>query len=165
MRSCRSSAPRPEPRPQLVSPTLAGPHGRILLVDDESLVVTSLQRILAGHQVETASDGRAALALLRQGRDYDAILVDLVMAGMNGMELYAALEQEFPALVPRVLIVTGAAFSPGAREFLERVPNPRLEKPFDPEVLRRVVQQIVASHRGLLTPEPPPLRPRSAAGS
>lgn len=102
--------------------------------------------------MESASDGRAALALLRQGRSYDAILIDLVMAGMSGMELYAELERSHPELVQRVLIVTGASFSPGVREFLERVPNPRLEKPFDPEVLRRLVQQQVAQQRGLLTP-------------
>jgi hypothetical protein len=59
-----------------------------------------------------------------------------------------------------VLILTGASFSAGAREFLERVPNPRLEKPFDPEVLRRLVQQLViqARARGLPAETPPPPR-------
>ncbi|HEX8908045.1 MAG TPA: hypothetical protein VF805_02515, partial [Anaeromyxobacteraceae bacterium] len=52
----------------------------------------------------------------------------------------------------RLVFVTGGAFTAQAREFLARVPNPRVEKPFEPATLRALVDGLVARRRGA----PPP---------
>jgi CheY-like chemotaxis protein len=79
---------------------------------------------------------------------YDVILCDLMMPEMTGMELHAQLETTQPERAARMVFVTGGAYTPAAMSFLERVPNPRLEKPFDPENLRTQVREWVAKARG-----------------
>ena len=59
------------------------------------------------------------------------------------MEFYAALEREVPDQSARIVFVTGAVLAPSARAFLSRVPNHRLEKPFDVQELRAVINGIV----------------------
>jgi CheY-like chemotaxis protein len=61
------------------------------------------------------------------------------MPEMTGIELHARLADIRPDMLPRVVFMTGGAFSPGAREFLERIPNRRLDKPFDAASLRNIV--------------------------
>ena len=67
------------------SPLTRAPGGDVLVVDDEVEVVDMLQEALAqdGHRVVTASDGAAALELLRHGW-FDAILCDLRMPRLDG---------------------------------------------------------------------------------
>jgi len=62
---------------------------RVLVVDDDQVLVRSLQRVLSlqGFEVEAALDGRSALARL-QTNDYDVMLLDLRMGSMDGMEVY-----------------------------------------------------------------------------
>ncbi len=63
---------------------------RVLVVDDDEVLVRSLQRVLAlqGFEVETALDGRTAINRL-QANDYDVMLLDLRMGNMDGMEVYS----------------------------------------------------------------------------
>jgi signal transduction histidine kinase/CheY-like chemotaxis protein len=128
-------APAPEARP-------APARGRVLVVDDEPMVAAMLVRELAGeHDVEVASSGREALE--RLGNDYDVILCDLMMPEVTGMELFAELRRSAPHLAPRMVFVTGGAFTTGGREFLAEVPNPRFEKPVDLASLRALISERV----------------------
>src|SRR6187399_368579 len=63
---------------------------RVLVVDDDQVLVRSLQRVLSlqGFEVEAALDGRTALNRL-QTNDYDVMLLDLRMGSMDGMEVYS----------------------------------------------------------------------------
>jgi hypothetical protein len=61
------------------------------------------------------------------------------------MDFYDGLKRRFPALLSRVVFVTAGAFTPGARDFLERIPNERIRKPFDPQKIRDLVQRIASS--------------------
>ena len=103
-------------------------------------VVASLRRILAlDHEVFTATTGREALARLDTVGHVDVILCDMMMPEMSGIDLYAELQRRSPEQAARVVFLTGGAFTPGARAFLDRVPNPRFEKPFDVQNLRALV--------------------------
>jgi DNA-binding NtrC family response regulator len=73
------------------------------------------------------------------------IVCDLMMPEVTGMDLYAELERSRPELVRRVVFMTGGALTARAREFLARVTNPRLEKPFDLERLRAIIAGLVAN--------------------
>ena len=67
------------------------------------------------------------------------VLCDLMMPGLSGMELHERLARSAPEVARRMVFLTGGAFTDGAREFLARVPNPRIEKPFEPSALREAV--------------------------
>jgi PAS domain S-box-containing protein len=118
---------------------------RLLVVDDEPMVARAAARSLAPHQVEIATDGRAALARLLGGERYDVIFCDLMMPTCSGMEVHATLSREVPEQAARLVFLTGGAFTAGAREFLERCAAPVVEKPFDPAALRQVAVRIAAA--------------------
>jgi CheY-like chemotaxis protein len=120
-------------------------RGRVLVVDDDPLVSSALRRTLSReHEVEVAVSARRALELLTSPQGgYDVILCDLMMPEMTGMELFAYLEKVSPETARRMVFITGGAYTPAAKELLERVSNPRVEKPFDPEKLREQVREWV----------------------
>ena len=75
----------------LVAPVEPLPRARILIVDDEQLLVTGLARILGReHDVTTVTCGRDALAALETGARFDLILSDVMMPQMTGIDLFAA---------------------------------------------------------------------------
>jgi two-component system cell cycle sensor histidine kinase/response regulator CckA len=134
-------------------------RGRVLVVDDESVVARTLKVLLQGeHDLVVAESGAEALALLEREPEaelYDAILCDLMMPGMTGMELFEVLQREHPKLAKRVVFMTGGVSMLRVSEFLESVPNAKFEKPFDIAELRRTLHGLVASSRGKV-PSPPP---------
>jgi FixJ family two-component response regulator len=67
------------------------------------------------------------------------------MPRMNGMDFHAALHRLRPELTGRVIFLTGGAFTPQARSFLERIPNRRVEKPFNARALLEVTREVLAS--------------------
>ncbi|WP_407737800.1 two-component regulator propeller domain-containing protein [Hyalangium sp.] len=127
-------------------------RGRVLVVDDDSLVGAALRRMLVReHHVEVMANSRQALELLTSpGGDFDVILCDLMMPEMTGMELHERLEKAAPERARRMVFITGGAYTPSARSFLERVSNPRVEKPFDMEKLRIQVHEGVQRARSPL---------------
>lgn len=64
------------------------------------------------------------------------------------MELHAQLSAVAPERAQRMVFVTGGAYTPIAVAFLERVSNPRLEKPFEPDKLRERVREWVEKAQG-----------------
>ena len=97
----------------------------ILLVDDEPLVRTGTAEMIRdlGHQVREASGGLEALAILAEGDQFDVIVTDYKMPGMDGAELADKVRDVRPDT--GILLITGYT---GARE--EVLHLPRLAKPF-----------------------------------
>ncbi|HME73362.1 MAG TPA: PAS domain S-box protein, partial [Myxococcota bacterium] len=119
---------------------------RLLLVDDDPLVLRAMRRQLEReHDVLAATSGQECLALLQHGEKFDAILCDLMMPVMTGMQLYDAMAQEFPRDAERMVFVTGGAFTERAQQFLERVPNPRVAKPIDADALRTAFAALTST--------------------
>ncbi len=115
---------------------------RILIVDDEPAIVRALQRRLAPHRIESASGGAQALALLEQDQGFDVVLCDLMMPDLTGMEIHARVQKRWPELADRFVFMTGGAFTARAREFLEQVKNPRLDKPVDMLALLELIAKL-----------------------
>jgi PAS domain S-box-containing protein len=104
---------------------------RVLVIDDEPLLGNALAQMLRDeHDVEVVTSGEDALVRLEGDRDYDAILCDLMMGAVSGMEVYARLKDGRPGLAKRLIFMTGGAFSAGAQRFLNEAKNPCLDKPF-----------------------------------
>ena len=116
------------------------------MVEDDQLVSEMILRILEGdHELTSVEDGQEALELITSGKTFDVILCDLMMPRMTGDDLYAALAATHPELIERMIFVTGGAFTPEARAFLDTVRNPVLEKPFLPRNLRALVDGVKTS--------------------
>jgi CheY-like chemotaxis protein len=64
-----------------------------------------------------------------------------MMPVMTGMELHEQLRRTAPDQADRIVFLTGGAFTPRARAFLDEVPNPRLEKPFALQTLRALINE------------------------
>ncbi len=136
--SVAASNERPAARPSRSS-------ARILVIDDEPMVGRAIERMLAReHRVVAVTSAGSALACLGEEISFDVVICDLMMPEMTGMELHGELARTSPALSERMIFLTGGAFTEAAREFLSRVPNPRLEKPFEPEVLQGLVEELLS---------------------
>jgi CheY-like chemotaxis protein len=116
------------------------------VVDDEPPLAQSLRRTLAReHDVVAVSSGRAALDLVASGERFDVILCDLMMPEITGMDLSERLATEAPEAARSLVFMTGGAFTPRAREFLDDPSRRRIEKPFDLETLRALVRELVGT--------------------
>ena len=112
----------------------------ILVVDDEPVIARLIEKALVNHDVTTAADGREAVALMGE-RAFDVILCDLIMPEMTGMDVYRAALQRSTPMHERIVFMTGGAFTQRARDFLESVPNFRIEKPFELGHLERTIYE------------------------
>jgi CheY-like chemotaxis protein len=96
----------------------------VLVVDDEPAMVRAIERGLSlHHDVCMRTRGKEAVVRLSAGERFDVILSDLMMPEMTGMEFYEQITRVAPELADRIIFMTGGAFTPSAREFLERIPN------------------------------------------
>ncbi len=144
-----SPAPTPPPAatPPAASATAAPKEvaaARVLIVDDEPIVARAAVRVLAGYDVLVVNSGAEALRLFDSGERYDAVLCDLMMPQMTGMELHARVSASAPDLAARFVFITGGAFTDAASEFLRTTPNGWIEKPFDPRGLRSAVARAIS---------------------
>jgi PAS domain S-box-containing protein len=124
------------------APELAPPcrRGRILIVDDEPIVTTTIQRALArDHDVTGLVDPLEAVRQIGNGKSFDVILCDLMMPKVTGMELYEALAKLAPDQASRMIFITGGVFTEQGRAFLDATENPCVEKPIDLHELRALV--------------------------
>ena len=105
------------------------------------------------HEVSTAASGAEGKDLLEQDQSFDLIILDLMMPKVSGMDLHRWLADTYPELADRVIFVTGGVFTPGARAYLSKVDNMRLEKPLDTATFRKLVKDRIASRVSSSQPE------------
>jgi CheY-like chemotaxis protein len=136
------------------APPAAGPgelphvRGRVLMIDDEQPILTTLVRLLQrDHELVTAASGEEGQAILARDQSFDVILCDLMMPGMSGMDVHAWAATHHPTLAQRIVFVTGGAFTPTASEYVTRVGNLRLDKPYEAAKLRRIISDLIVSAR------------------
>ena len=113
-------------------------HNRVLVARGAAVSVIDMAT-KQSRDIGQISRGHAALACLEKDQAFDTILCDLLMHGMNGMELHAELQRRWPGLANRIVFMTGGAFTEAAQEFLARVPNTCIQKPFDLRSLRAAI--------------------------
>ena len=135
---------RAEPRaPAEPGPTPA-PTARasLLVVDDDPDVLRSMARLLGRqHQVRIAAGVREALAAIEED-DFDLVVCDVMMPDGGGERFWAELLLHRPALMSRVVFMTGGAVTGEARAFLRRPPRPVLVKPFEVMVVNELLAEL-----------------------
>jgi len=119
--------------------------GRILVVDDERAIGDMFVRVLKPMSVTFSQSAAGALGRIAAGGRFAAILCDLRMPGMDGMQFYEEVEKRDPKLAKRILFVTGAACEPRFEAFLQTTGCAYLPKPIDNDELRRVVLRIASA--------------------
>jgi signal transduction histidine kinase len=125
--------------PQPASFGTSGRSYRVLVVDDDPLVVASTAAMLedVGHVVSEALSGVHALDLLRLGTKVDVVVTDHAMPGMTGSELARQIRQHWPELP--IILATGYAELPNGED-----PGlPRLSKPYLQDELEAQIAKVV----------------------
>lgn len=114
-------------------------NGRILLIDDDALLLRSCAELLhrQGYEVVTATTGKEGLELLAL-QTFVLAIVDIVLPDGNGLDILRTIKQDSPDTV--VLLVTGYASLDTAVEALRSGAHDYLRKPFSNNDLTRVVQ-------------------------
>src|SRR6188472_891885 len=123
---------------------MAALQGTLLIVDDEELNRDGLARRLQRHDYEvvTAPGGRAAIELLG-GRPFDLVLLDIMMPGMNGLEVLKFLRRVDSLIDLPIIMVTAKGESYDMVEAFELGANDYVTKPLDfPVVLARIRTQL-----------------------
>jgi CheY-like chemotaxis protein len=137
------AAPRVEAA-ETFAPSMAADAKRILVVDDDPLVLVNTVVMLEelGHAAVEANDAEGALNTLAGSSEFDLVITDHAMPGMTGLALARKLAEERPDLP--VLLVSGYADVPD-----ENLTVARLAKPFTLEQLADAVQRQMAQREGL----------------
>jgi CheY-like chemotaxis protein len=132
-----TAQPGPKPVPARAPATH---RKRILVVEDEPQIRQLFEDIIhiAGHDVQTAADGHAALDLIDQQK-FDLIISDVKMPESSGAEFYAAIKRKGSALERRLIFVTGDLLNAETLRFIESTGCPWLEKPFDIAAVTRTI--------------------------
>ncbi|GAB3525121.1 response regulator transcription factor [Arthrobacter monumenti] len=123
-------------------------NAKILVVDDDSDIrdLVALKLSSAGHEILTADDGAEALELAA-GQHFDAIVLDVMMPGMSGIDVVRSLRGSEPAIRTPVLLLTAknqerdieAGFAAGADDYVV--------KPFSPRELQTRVDVLITRRR------------------
>jgi signal transduction histidine kinase len=118
---------------------------RILVIDDEPLLLTACRRLLEPlHDVKLAHDGGEALAILEEDPNFDVLVCDLMMPGVDGPKFYEVLQTQAPKLTTRVLFTTGGAVTPQIKDFADDLGPDLLKKPFTSEQLHQALARKIA---------------------
>jgi len=120
---------------------------KILIVDDDENIGVMLSHLFEseGFKPLVAHNGHAAMRMIRFGNP-DVLLVDMVMPGMDGMEVMRR-AKEIDETLP-VILITGHAEIRGAVEAIKKGAHDYLAKPFNHDEVLRVLRRALAE-RGL----------------
>jgi len=118
-----------------------------LVIDDDPILLNFIYKYLEleGCEMTTAPDAQTALGIL-EVKDYDFVICDMKMPGMNGSDFYRIVKKRNPSLSDRIIFSTGDVLSETTKEFIDSVINPCIEKPFTLTDLKKAI----ALHTGAL---------------
>ena len=124
--------------------------GRILVLDDEPGVADLISDILgdAGYCVHTLNDGYAALKEIEE-HQFDAVISDIKMPGLDGPAFFSALRRLKPDLALRTGFVTGDTLSENVAAFFDGTPQPFLEKPVTPADVLAFVEKLIRKRKAI----------------
>ena len=122
---------------------MKGTH--ILVMEDDPTISAALDMILteAGYDIDVAETGEAALELFEQ-KQFDLIIADLKLPGINGMEVIRQVKEKKPEI--EVIVITGVGTQPIAEEALELGAHDFLPKPFTDDQIKTAINEALKQH-------------------
>jgi len=143
-------APAPARASAAAAPTNGQVRYRVMLVDDEPLIAQTMERLLRrDYDVTVALCGQDAIAHIAKGAWFDAIVSDVMMPNMTGIELIEELQRVAPDQAERLIFLSGGTFTGQTRDRLDAFGVPQLEKPVSAKELRACVQRIASDARAI----------------
>jgi len=132
---------------------------RILIIDDEENIRRMMRLTLdaAGYEVGEASDGAQGLEVYGDGSNWNAVLLDQRMPGMDGLEVLRHIKARNPAA--RVIMATAYASIELAVDAMKLGATDFLRKPMTPETLRNAVAAVLSKQPQLTTAAAPVFPP------
>jgi CheY-like chemotaxis protein len=120
---------------------MTGANRSVLVVDDEDHITELVESILqlCGYRTDRINDGAPAVELMRK-KDYDILICDLHMPGMNGRDLIRWVRSNKPNV--RILLLTGDITGNDVPEFVKSHAAQLLAKPFTVSELLKAVQRL-----------------------
>jgi two-component system NtrC family sensor kinase len=128
---------------------------KVLIIDDEQPILNLFIHLLGslGHQPDSALSGHEALQKI-ESQDYDLIICDIKMPGMDGRQVYQSLQQHHPECTQRLVFTSGDTMNETNRRFLEASGCQFLPKPFLFDEFHRVFNlALLRASQELGTPE------------
>jgi two-component system response regulator HydG len=121
-------------------------YSRILVVDDDPGICDAIREVITaeGYAVQTAPDGEAGLALVKE-HGFDLIIVDLVMRGIDGIAVLRSVKADDPDAV--VIVITAHGTIEAAVQAMKLGAFDFLSKPFTPDELRMAVRRGLSVQR------------------
>jgi signal transduction histidine kinase/CheY-like chemotaxis protein len=135
-----SPAPSREARP--AAEVTRFPRLRLLVIDDETAVRSSLRRLLEPRFVVQVAGGVDEGLERFESDGYDLVLCDVMMPAGGGERFYRDMMGRAPGLARRIVFFTGGAVTEAARQFLREQPQPVLHKPLDVEQLLVIAERV-----------------------
>jgi PAS domain S-box-containing protein len=128
-----------------VVPPQARGRPRVLIVDDEPHLATTLRLLLEDrHDVVATTHGEQAVHLLLEGAVVDVVLCDLMMPSPDGVEVFRRVTEARPELKERFIFMTGGVFNPATEDFLKASQAARVQKPFHAEHVEALIARVAA---------------------
>jgi PAS domain S-box-containing protein len=119
---------------------------RVLVLDDEPLVASAIERaLLADWDVQSLTRAATLAERLARGERYDVVLCDLSLPDEDGVSVHRMLHRLDPGLAGRTAFLTGGPVPAASRTYCEAERIPCLEKPFEVGRLRELVAQLAAA--------------------
>jgi len=132
-------------------------YNDVLVVDDEKVVCKNCEKILKeeGFSVTTALSGEECLKLIDE-RKYDAVILDLKIPDISGMEILRVIKEKRPGI--KVIIISGYSSLENAVGAMKLGADDFIAKPFDPDTLSHSIKEalkkreIVAGEGNIIKP-------------
>jgi CheY-like chemotaxis protein len=111
---------------------------RVLVIDDDPVVGRAIQRVLHGFHVTFAQSATGALGRILGGAEFRAVICDVMMPGVTGLQFHGQLVRDAPELARRTVFVSGAC-SAELEAYVRREQVRWVQKPFTRTELRAAV--------------------------
>jgi signal transduction histidine kinase/CheY-like chemotaxis protein len=140
------AAPADSPRRTRTVPEVesSGRRLRLLVIDDDPLGLRAIGRMLREHDVTPVESGREAIARIASGERYDAILCDVMMPDLTGVDVHDRIAEIAPAAARSMVFLTGGVFYGDTATRFAALPNQRLDKPVDARALAAALERAVS---------------------
>jgi len=121
---------------------------RLLFIEDHTELLATYERVFRHHEIVLVETGEEGLETLKRQRDFfDLVICDLVLPGIDGIEVFKRARAADPEMVSRFVFATGSNTRQEFQAELEMIDVPILEKPFGIRMLREMLERAGNSKR------------------
>jgi two-component system, NtrC family, sensor kinase len=121
-------------------------RARVLVIDDEPVLLRGLKRSLSEHDVMTATSVNQGIQLYGS-HEFDIVFCDLMMPELNGLDFYTRLSALGPNHSQRLVLMTGGVFADRLGCSLSDIPSPCILKPFKHGEIERLISEALERQR------------------